>query len=184
MWGEFDLDQVRGRLLRHIHETPTPPTMTFTTSPPCYASTPTLALRPHATQFMAELWTVAGKRACRRALKSCIVGHALSPTDGAAMAAMRARWLLTAIHNNPVAFAQILHGDPTIIWPERGAHEEPKPERRTCRARAKQDDERVFACGPVKRAAVTPRAAVTQELNAQNRRVKHTCRVSGGLSGM
>ena len=57
----------------------------------------------YSAQLMAELWRVAGKRACCRALMSLVVNRRLGPTEpGCSQHACSS--ILTHLNNNPKCF--------------------------------------------------------------------------------
>ena len=99
--AEFDFSLVRCQSSpSYIHETP--PRKHLLSLP---ASAPTLAHRPHSAQLKAELWRVAGKTACRRALTSLLYGYTLCAADRALIGGRHTDRLFTALHNNTDLFA-------------------------------------------------------------------------------
>ena len=88
-----------------MHGTPT------TSPPPTRHQAPPLVTcfdahaRPHAAQLKAELFRVAGKTACRRALTSLLFGYTLGSTDRARIGGRDTDRLFTALHNDPDLFA-------------------------------------------------------------------------------
>ena len=101
--GEFDLSLVRCEPSpSHMHGPTKSPL------PTCHqaarASTCTRVHHPYSSQLKAELWRVAGRTACRRALTSLLYGYALCSTDRG-MGGRVADRLFTDLHNDPDIFA-------------------------------------------------------------------------------